>query len=310
MPQRSNPIDPDNELASGDRQLRRRIAFLTMDSLADFVSYDHLAVAPLNQLGWDVVDVSWHSTSPRWDDFAAVVIRTPWDYHLDVDAFLSVLDDIESSRARLINPLSIVRWNIDKSYLRELETEGVPTVPTQWVKSPTRTDLLDALDIFATDELVIKPTVGAGARDTLRWRRELGDPLTDSLQACFRDRDAMIQPFLESVVGVGEWSLFYFGGRYSHTILKTPKSGDFRVQEEYGSRLRAADPTPDQFHVAESAMTLIPEPPVYARVDLVDLPHGKPAVIELELIEPSLYFPFDIDSPKRFARALDDALHA
>ncbi len=281
-----------------------------MDSLDGFVAYDHLAVVPLNQLGWDVVEVSWRSTTTNWDDFAAVVIRTPWDYHHDVDAFLHVLEQIDRSSATLINSLEIVRWNIDKTYLRQIESAGVRIVPTVWRESPTAECLCQAMDQFGSDELVIKPTIGAGARDTFRWRRESDDESTQQILYCYQHRLAMIQPFLSSVVEIGEWSLFYFGGQYSHTILKTPKAGDFRVQEEYGSRLKAVDPTPEQLAVAQNALAVITKPLVYARVDIVDVAINEPAVIELELIEPSLYFPYDSQSPRRFARALDDALHS
>ncbi len=101
-----------------------------MDQLGDFVAYDHLAVPPLNELGWQVEEVSWHSTIVDWNRFAAVVIRTPWDYHHHLEKFLSVIDQIEASSALLCNSAQTVRWNIDKQYLRELESLGLPIVPT------------------------------------------------------------------------------------------------------------------------------------------------------------------------------------
>ncbi len=105
----------------------------------------------------------------------------------------------------------------------------------------------------------------------------------------------------------GEWSLFYFGGVYSHTVLKTPKPGDFRVQEEYGSRLQAVEPTAVMRQIGDSAIDRVCSKPVYARVDLV-LVEGRPCIIELELIEPSLYFPYEPESPRRFALALNKFL--
>ena len=288
---------------------RRPIAFLSTDSLEGFVVYDHMAIAPLSQLGWEVRQVSWHATDVDWNEFTAVVIRTPWDYHLHLAEFLAVLEQIDASTARLLNPLDVVRWNFDKTYLREIESNGVRIVPTVWRTSPTLDDLSAAIEIFASNELVIKPTIGAGARDTFRWSRDTEEQSTSQIITCFENRLAMIQPFVSNVVEIGEWSLFYFDGKYSHTVLKKPKQGDFRVQEEYGSRLRAIEPPPQHLSLAEKSLAAIHKDLAYARVDIVELQGGEPAIIELELIEPSLYFPYDEESPNRFARALDDILH-
>ncbi len=283
---------------------RKPIAFLTMDQLGDFVAYDHLAVPPLNELGWQVEEVSWHSTTVDWNRFAAVVIRTPWDYHHHLEKFLSVIEQIEFSSARLCNPAQTVRWNIDKQYLREVETLGLPIVPTLWLNSPSTHEIAKSFQTFDCDELVIKPTMGAGARDTFRIKRE---DSTGELVRLYHQRSAMLQPFLPSIVQQGEWSLFYFGGVYSHTVLKTPKPGDFRVQEEYGSRLQAVEPTAAMRQIGDSAIDRVCSNLVYARVDLV-LVEGLPCIIELELIEPSLYFPYEPESPKRFAVALNKFL--
>jgi hypothetical protein len=288
---------------------RRPLAFLTMDSHDGFVVYDQLAIPPLSQLGWEVRDVPWRTVNVDWNEFTAVVIRSPWDYHHHLTEFLAVLEAIEASTARLLNPLDIVRWNVDKTYLQELGLKGVSTVPTVWKLSPTHSDLVAASESFECDELVIKPTIGAGARDTFRWRRDFVDNETSRIIACYEERLAMIQPFVERIIEVGEWSLVFFDGKYSHTVLKKPKKGDFRVQEEFGSWLRAMEPLPAFLCLAEQAISVIPKPLAYARVDIVELEDGEPAIIELELIEPSLYFPYDDESPNRFARALDDFLH-
>ena len=114
----------------------------------------------------------------------------------------------------------------------------------------------------------------------------------------------MVQPFVRSIVAHGEYSLFYFGGGYSHAVLKTPAAGDFRVQEEHGGTIRAISPDSAIHRVGDQAIEAIAETLLYARVDIVTLDDGRPAVIELELIEPSLYFPFEEESPARFADAL------
>jgi glutathione synthase/RimK-type ligase-like ATP-grasp enzyme len=286
---------------------RKPIAFLTMDCLDDFVVYDDLAKKPLAKRGWQVVDVSWRSKHVCWDDYVAVVVRTPWDYHLDIAAFLEVIETIERSSAMLLNSVDTIRWNVDKSYLQSFAQKGLAIVPTLWCDPLKTADLLNAFAALHTEEIVLKPTIGAGARDTFRLRRD--DPKFPSLEALYRQRKAMIQPFIKNVVEQGEWSLFYFGDRYSHTVLKTPARGDFRVQEEHGSQLQAVTPEDDLLCLARSTLDAIDEPLVYARVDLVRLDDHTPAIMEVELIEPSLYFPYDVESPERFAEALDNALN-
>src|SRR6056297_4049332 len=109
-----------------------RCAFLTMDSLDEFEVYDDLLLKPLSQLGWSVDMVSWRDRQVDWNTFEAVIIRSPWDYQQDVQLFMQVLEEIDQSSARLENPLDLVKWNIDKTYLRELEQEGILIVPTLW----------------------------------------------------------------------------------------------------------------------------------------------------------------------------------
>ncbi len=305
MPQPQTAVSTSLQSAR-ENSARKPIAFLTMDQLGDFVAYDQLAVPPLNELGWQIEEVSWRNASVDWNRFAAVVIRTPWDYHHDLESFLAVIDRIEISSAKLVNPATIVHWNIDKRYLREIESHGLPIVPTLWLHSPTQPHIADAFQKFGCDELVIKPTMGAGARDTFRLKQ--GEEMSERL-SLYRNRNAMVQPFLTSIVEQGEWSLFYFGGSYSHTVLKTPKTGDFRVQEEYGSRLQAVEPSPAMREIGDRAIHCMGQTLVYARVDLV-LAHDAPCIIELELIEPSLYFPYEAESPKRFALALNEFMQA
>ena len=281
----------------------RPVAFLTTDRLDDFVTYDHLAVAPLAARGWAVDVVPWRA-DVDWGRWEAVVVRSPWDYQADPDAFLEVLDAIDASPARLANPLGVMRWNLDKRYLRDVSARGVPIVPTAWGRGLDAARL-DALRIeLASDEIVVKPVVGANADDTFRLPRTAD--ASDAL-AAFPDRAWMAQPFVQSIVDVGETSVFVFGGAPSHAVLKTPAQGDFRVQEEHGGTIRPVPLTPDLLAISERVLHAVEDAGggglLYARVDVVALADGSWAVIEVELIEPSLYFPYDADSPARFADA-------
>ena len=151
--------------------------------------------------------------------------------------------------------------------------------------------------------MVVKPTLSANADDTFKLSVSNWHEQQQALSDTFNQRDFMIQPFLNSVVEEGEYSLFYFGGKYSHAIKKVPQKGDFRVQEEHGGSLHPVAVDEEQLDIAQKALSAMPCEALYARVDLVRQGSGW-AIMELELIEPSLYFNLDEQSPQRFVDAL------
>jgi len=295
-------------LALGSRGgvVARTCAFLTMDSLEGFVTDDELAFEPLRELGWVVTSVSWRRPDVDWSQFEAVVIRTTWDYHLDLHAFLSVLERIDASGARLANPLPLVRWNAQKTYLQDLSFRGLPVVPTVWGASPDSTDVAGLFDELGSEEIVVKPVISASAHDTFRLSRD-SDSAAE-IAVAFSGRELMAQPFVASIVDEGEQSLFYFGGEYSHAVRKTPKQEDFRVQEEHGGLIVPIDPPAGLIQLGRRCLGALDYPTLYARVDLVRLPSDDYALMELELIEPSLYFRMDAGAARRFARTLDGYL--
>jgi hypothetical protein len=278
-------------------------AFLTMENMDGFVSDDELAYAPMRALGWEVEAVPWNRDGVDWGRFHAVIIRSTWDYQHAATAFVEVLGRIGRSGARLENALSLVRWNMNKTYLADLERRGVTIVPTIWSADLGPVDEHKIHSKFGTDEVVLKPVVGANADHTYRLRR--GSAAWFEAAAVFAHRDYLAQPFVESVVEEGEYSLFYFGGELSHAVLKTPKQGDFRVQEEHGGIIRPVKVIGGLERAGNCVMAAIGETPLYARADLVQLPKGGLGLMELELVEPSLYLRMDAGAPERFARALD-----
>lgn len=277
-----------------------------MDHLDGFVCDDNLAHPPLLDRGWKVTNVSWRSDTD-WSQFDLVVIRSTWDYQNEPQRFLEVLQTIEESGARLENPLALVRWNLKKTYLFELEQRGAPVVPAVRYSCLDDAGLEDLFDRFETPEIVLKPEVGANADHAYRLSRGCPSRRRQELVASFRQRPFLAQPFLPAVTEEGEFSLFYFLGELSHCILKTPKSGDFRVQEEHGGIIRPAVPEPKLLEASRKVMAAIPgaEPPLYARTDLVRDSQGDFRVMEVELIEPALYFRMDSGAAARFADAVE-----
>ncbi|WPP52954.1 ATP-grasp domain-containing protein [Catalinimonas niigatensis] len=287
----------------------KKCAFLSMDSLDGFVSYDRLAFEPLQTLGWKVEEISWRKKEVDWSQYEAVIIRTTWDYQDDPQAFMKVLEDIETSKAQLQNSLELVRWNLAKTYLKELEEKGIAIVPTLWDQKFSVENFKSWAKELETQELIVKPIISANADFTYRLPINSPETALKNIAPDFQQRPFMVQPFMKSIVEEGEYSLFFFGGTYSHTVLKQPKSQDFRVQEEHGGKIVAIEANAQLLKAAYRVMEAISPQPLYARVDLVRDQQGQFVLIEVELIEPSLYFQYCEKSPALFAQALNASIH-
>ena len=283
---------------------KKRAAYLVMDDMGDFVTDFHLSFEPMAALGWETVTVPWRS-EPDWNEFDAVYICVPWDYPQFADEFLSVLQEIDKSSALLLNDLSIVRWNLDKSYMRDVAARGDDIVPSSWYDGFASADVAGFFTAHDVNKVVIKPTVGGNALDTFILTNPVPDDMLELLAARFTGRPFFVQPFIESIRDEGEYSLFFFNGEYSHAIVKTPKAGDFRVQEEHGAEITPTAPPQGLLDVAQRVFSHIEPLPVYGRGDWVRGPDGRFLLMELELIEPSLYLRTDSGAALRFALAFD-----
>ena len=288
---------------------KKRCAFLTMDSTEGWSIDADLGIPPMRARGWQVHWVPWRSSSVEWSRFDAVYIGTPWDYPQDVLRFTGVLERIHASKAVLVNDIELIRWGIPKTYLRDLEARGVAIVPSLWGTHLSAGDLLSFFDKLAADRIVLKPVVSTNATDTfLLERQHVLDRTSTSerrLLGIFSKREFVVQPFIASIREEGEYSLFYLGGKYSHAIQKVPREGDFRVQEEHGANIIAVQPDSFLVDCADAILRLVEPLPVYARCDLVRGPDGGPLLMELELIEPSMYLRTHAEAPERFALEFD-----
>lgn len=275
---------------------------LSMDDTEAFFVYDSMLFEPLAKYGWQGEEVSWRDNSLNWNDFDVVIVRSTWDYQDSPEEFMACLQRIEASSARLENSLATMTWNIDKSYLKDVESKGVRIVPTLWFAQFDAEAIRDGFRHFGADECILKPLVSANADHTYRLTATDFEANLSVLEEVFQHRAFMMQPFIKTIVEEGEYSLFYFTSRYSHTILKMPKQDDFRVQEEHGGQLALVEPEPELKAVAEQTLKTLPDDPLYARLDFIRTEQGF-AVMEVELIEPSLYFNMDDESAQRFADA-------
>ncbi|RAO32047.1 Cycloserine biosynthesis protein DcsG [Micromonospora saelicesensis] len=286
-----------------------RVALVTCSDLADLDPDDRLVLAPLAARGVAVQSAVWDDPDVDWSSYDLVVLRSPWDYALRRDEFVSWAATVPT----LVNPADVVRWNTDKRYLAELNAAGVPTVPTSWIE-PGESWQLPA----ETGEYVLKPAVSAGSQDTGRY--DLADPEHRGLAAAHvrrlseAGRVTMVQPYLRAVDTEGETALLFLAGpeglAFSHAIRKGPMlSGpDLGTDGLYkAEEITARTARPEQLAVAEQTLATVPggtRQLLYARVDLIPGPDGEPVLVELELTEPSLFIGYADGAPDRLATAI------
>ncbi|MEO0998528.1 MAG: hypothetical protein AAFX58_13510 [Pseudomonadota bacterium] len=272
-----------------------------METLDDFCCDDDIAVPAFAERGIEVDTVNWRAEID-WGRYDLVIVRSTWDYHCDIDAFLQKLAVIDGSGCVLANPLGLMRRNIDKRYLRDLERQGIVIVPSVFGDSLDSRELTRLRQRFGRTGLVIKPLVSGGAYRTLRLTADADVAETAAALDAHGQSPWLAQPFLPAVQDEGEYSLFYFGGEFSHAIVKTAVAGDFRVQEEYGGRIVATAPSGSLLDTAAAVMATLTTPTLYARVDLIRH-DDRLKLMELELIEPSLYLRTCPGAAERFADA-------
>ncbi len=254
-------------------------------------------------LGDDIAFRHW--TDPGdLTGFGLVLPLLVWGYQRDCPRWFALLNQLEQQQIKIANPVSVLRWNSNKSYLLELEKAGIAIVPTLISAALTANDIAQAVQTFESDHLVVKPPISGGADGT--YRLQNGDPLPESIAG----KEMLIQPFQPAIAEEGEYSLFYFGGTFSHAILKRPAKGDFRVQEFLGGSESGADCPAGAQELAVQArqaaeQILGTETLLYARVDMLRDAEGRFRLMELELIEPSLFFEHAADGGAMFARAVE-----
>jgi len=245
-----------------------------------------------------------------WDDPAfdasahdAVIVGTCWDYMQKPALFLETMDRI-SKQTLLLNPLATIRWNADKSYLRDLSDQGIPTIPTVWAETADSATLRDAFTALDVDDIVIKPRIGASAWRQARLKK--GAPLPSAAE--LPPEACLIQPFLKAAEREGELTLLFFDRVFSHGLVKKPRAGDYRTQSIYGATEAKADPPADALAMAHAALEAVSGPLLYARVDLMRGADDGWKVMELELIEPYFYPEQGPYMGAHFAAALDRLL--
>jgi glutathione synthase/RimK-type ligase-like ATP-grasp enzyme len=278
------------------------IALVTCEEFPELEPDSRLLLPALAERGIDASPAVWTDPSVDWASFDAIVVRSPWDYFLRAADWAAWLERVDATGVPTLNPNKVLRWNSHKSYLQQLATAGVPVIDTVMTQGSARVDLADLLAGAGWDDAIVKPAIDGGARRLFRVR-DAEDPQA-SFDELVAEGDVMVQPFLPSIVDQGELSLIYFGGELSHTVRKTAKPGDIRVQPVWGGGYELEGPTSEAIQIAERVFDAIDADLLYGRVDLVRGLEGTLQLIELEVIEPLLFLELDDAAPGRFADAL------
>jgi glutathione synthase/RimK-type ligase-like ATP-grasp enzyme len=273
----------------------------TCESIPNLTEDDQALIGPLADRGIEARAAAWSDHRVAWHQADAVVIRSCWDYHLRLDEFVRWITSLEQAGVRVWNPAAMLRGNADKIYLRQLEQKGIPIVPTLWPEAGFQ--LQQELHKQGWKKAVVKPRVSATAYRTLLTTAEHADSSQVVADDLLRGPGAMVQEFLEEVSTHGEWSLIFFAGQFSHAVIKTPKAGDFRVQNDFGGSEKIASAPDSLIQAATRVIEAVESTPLYARVDGVES-GGQFLLMELELIEPALFLRLAEGAAERFADAI------
>lgn len=279
-----------------------RIALVTFHKLPDLDPDDRPLAEALARRGHEAVPAVWDDPAHDWRSFDVAVLRSTWDYFRRRDEFLAWAERAAES-TRLLNPLELVRWNTHKGYLIEMADRGVPVIPTRIVPAGGKADLAALLRERGWAHAVVKPAVGADGFGTIRADASDAADGQRHLDAVAAHTDVMVQPYFASVEEPGERCLVFIGGELSHAVRKRSL---FLGGRHVGPEGIAVTPAEDERHVASAALHAAgAESALYARVDLARDEDGRPRLMELELVEPTLFFREADGSADRMAAAIE-----
>jgi len=279
-----NPVDPDWYTGN---------VLLEDNLVKEALENERLSVARTN---WDNLHFDWSST--RY-----VLFRTTWDYFDRFPEFERWLERIKNHTS-FINPLEILYWNLDKHYLKELESGEIRIPPTLFIEAGYAGKLEEVLALSGWREAILKPAVSGAARHTYRINMKTVKNVEHIFAELIREESMMIQEFQENVIREGEVAYMIFEGRFSHAVLKKARPGDFRVQDDFGGTVADYHPDREEIAFAEHVVNSCNFDPVYARVDIIRDNSYALCVSELELIEPELWFRRCPEATGKFARAV------
>lgn len=267
------------------------------------VDEDNLLLDFLKKKGLDIHREVWTNENINWSDYNLVLLKAPWDYHENITAFYIWLEKLKGLSIPLLNPYEIIKWNSDKHYLKEIADAGLSTIPTLFIEKNSSLALPSFFKQFNSEKLIIKPCISAGAKNTFIITPDNFTLHQKNIEDLLKNEAFLVQPFIKEIETEGEWSFIFFDGKYSHSVLKKPTSGDFRVQHTHGGTIHIQETNAIQIETAKIFVDQFAKYCLYARVDgiMVD---NQFMLMELELIEPFLFLSYDTKSFDNYYDAL------
>ena len=267
-------------------------AYFKPDNITPYIQNilfeEQLLKSALENQGLTVDITYWNNPSYDWSKTRSLVFRTIWDYFERFDEFLLWLEEVRH-QTQLINSYDLVKWNIDKHYLKELSEKGIKIVPTYFAKKNSKRNLAEIIELQQWKDVVIKPAISASAYKTFKILEETVNSNEKLFKDLLNQRDMLVQPFINTIEKFGEASLMVIDGKFTHAILKKAKPGDFRVQDDFGGTVHDYVPTKKEIEFAEMVIEKCKAKPLYGRVDIVWDNEKNVYLSELEIIEPELW---------------------
>lgn len=282
--------------------MKKKIALITCQDLSHLHPEDYKLSIKLAELNIQVSAIVWDKIAvSELVEFDCLIIRTPWDYTKKIQTFYEWLDQIEKLKIKTLNSIELIKWNIQKTYLRQLSSKLVPVIPTECVPYLSADKIRNIMVKKFWKRVVIKPVISAGGENTIIWDG-LNVSALQLIDPQFESRPMLIQPFISQVSKNGEWSFIFFNNSFSHSILKKTAQDDFRVQEQFGGSWQLTDAPMTLVEQAKSILKKIPYPHLYCRIDGINK-DGKLILMEVEAIEPQLFLAND-DLVSKFADSI------
>ena len=267
-------------------------AYFKPDNITPYIQNilfeEQLLKSALENQGLTVDITYWNNPSYDWSKTRSLVFRTIWDYFERFDEFLLWLEEVRH-QTQLINSYDLVKWNIDKHYLKELSEKGIKIVPTYFAKKNSKRNLAEIIELQQWKDVVIKPAISASAYKTFKILEETVNSNEKLFKDLLNQRDMLVQPFINTIEKFGEASLMVIDGKFTHAILKKAKPGDFRVQDDFGGTVHDYVPTKKEIEFAEMVIEKCKAKPLYGRVDIIWDNEKNFYLSELEIIEPELW---------------------
>ncbi|MDW3652330.1 MAG: hypothetical protein R8P61_34960 [Bacteroidia bacterium] len=280
----------------------KSIAFLTSSNFPKLTPSDKLVADYLESHGFHTELVIWDDPNLKLETYELYLVRSVWDYHKRYEEWMAFLDKLEQHNCMVQNPISVLRWNSNKSYLQNFLNK-TNQLPLRILKKGSNWDLAAYMEKEKWEKAVIKPVISASGYKTWTCKREDAATRQGELDSLLSERDLILQEFSPEVVTEGEWSLVFFNKVFSHAVLKRAKKGDFRVQSDYGGTVDLLEAPPNSIEQAQEILNGIEEAICYARVDGI-IRDGNFYLMELELVEPELFVANFPGSEKRFGDAI------